>query len=204
MIEVIISIIAITISTFSLFFSIYTYKKTLPKLRFIFYNSKYHFPIKNKKMDLLKGTFHIEMLAVNSGQKEISIVDIFPPIRQVSEIKVYKGDESKPVYMLNNYSKREVMKEEFGKKQHIPISNCQRLRIELAFKLDSNTFDDMNKETGEIWKDLHNKDFIFITSDRKKYKVNASKILAEYPKELNKLYEKPREICEEYGQNIKK
>ena len=29
------------------------------------------------------------------------------------------------------------MKKNFGKKQHIPVLNCQRLRIELGFKLNS-------------------------------------------------------------------
>jgi|SRR3989344_3695764 len=186
MFEFILSIIAMIVSVFSLVFSIYTYKKALPKLRFIFYNSRYHFPIKDGKMDSPRGKFYMEMLVTNSGQKEISIIDIFPLVKQVSEINVYKGDELKPIVMLKDYSKKEVMKKEFGKKQHIPISNCERLRIELSFKVKSQN--ERSLDTGKIWEDIHNKGFIFITSDKKKYKVNAKNMLIEYPKELKKLH----------------
>lgn len=193
MIEIIISVITIIILISSLIFSIYTHKKTLPKLRFIFYNSRYSFHRLKKRLksgqidDFEKAKFSMELLVINSGQKEISIIDIFSPIKQVSEIKIYTQDGDKPTYMLKNYSKKEVMKKNFGKKQHIPILNCQRLRIEFGFKLKSSSMKDQIAETSRIWKDMHNKDFIFVTSDRKKYKVNASKILAEYPKEIRNL-----------------
>ena len=188
MIEIILSIIAIVISIFSLIFGIYIYKRTLPRLKFIFYNSRYRFPrLKKGSLDFHNGKFSMELLVINSGQKEISIIDIFPPIKQVSEIKIYKGENTKPIFMLKKYSKKEMMKKDFGKKQHIPISNCQRLRVEFSFKLRSKDGGEQIDETSQIWKDMHNKDFIFITSDRKKYKVNASKILSEYPKEIRKL-----------------
>lgn len=192
MIEIIISVVAIVIAVSSLIFSIYTHKKTLPKLKFIFYNSRYSLPwLKKKSKDQISDfentKFSMELLAINPGQKEISIVDIFSTIKQVSEIKVYVEDNKEPIYMLKNHSKKEVMKKDFGRKQHIPILNCRRLRIEFGFKLKSLGVQDQISETSQIWKDMHNKDFIFVTSDRKKYKVNASKILAEYPKEMKNL-----------------
>ena len=182
MIDLILSVIAIIISIGSLLLNVYMYVKSLPKLSFIFYSSRYHMPLDKKRHKLISDydKFNMEILAINSGEKEISIIDIFPPIKEVSEIKVYKEDNSNPIYLRKNYSKKEFMEEGFGRKEHIPIKGCQRLRIELSLKLKSNE-DGKYEETSKIWNDVHNKDFIFVTSDRRKYKVNASKILMDNP-----------------------
>ena len=106
MMEFVISIIAIVISLISLFFGIFQYFKSLPMLKFKFYNSNYSFPAgRNGKILFEKGILGIEILVINSGNKEVSIIDILPPVEQTSQIKVFKEDLNKPYYFLKELTK---------------------------------------------------------------------------------------------------
>lgn len=156
----------------SVCFNIFQYFKSLPKLKFKFYNSNYIFPLNLKKKILFeKGVFGMELLVTNFGNKEISVIDIFPPIEQVSQIKVFKDNINKPYYLL-----KELTKFESQQKEHIPLLNCSRLRIELLFKLRTKG-EEQNQEINYIWNKIHNEDILVVTSDNKKYKVNPKNIL---------------------------
>jgi len=163
--------IVVIIAMISLGFNVFQYIKALPVLKFNFYNSKYLFPTKDKKLLFEKGIFDMEVLVINSGNKEISIIDIFPPVEQVSQIKVFKDNLKKPYYLLKDLTKFKPLQ-----KEHIPLLNCSRLKIELLFKLKSSE-DQQSQETEWIWNKLYNEDFIIVTSDNKKYKLNTRKIL---------------------------
>ncbi len=84
---------------------------------------------------------------------------------------MFKDNFKRPYYLL-----RELKKFKPQQKEHIPLLNCSRLRIELStnFKNESNQ---QGQRIEWIWNKLHNEDFIIITSDNKKHKLNAGKIL---------------------------
>lgn len=171
MIAIVISIIAIVLSVISISFNIFKYTKSLPTLKFEFYNSDYSFPLQQNKMLFEKGIFSMEVLVTNSGNKEISIIDILPPVEQVSQIRVFKDNLKRPYFLLKKLKKFKP-----DQKEHIPLLNCSRLRIELLFKLKSET-NQQSQETEWIWNKLYNEAFIIVTSDNKKYKLNTRKIL---------------------------
>lgn len=180
MIEIILSIVAIVVSSFVFTFNIFQYKKSLPHLKFKYSNSNYFFPNdKNKKTLFGKGTFNMEILITNSGVKEVSIVDIFFPIKQLYTIRAFKENSKKIYHLLN---KSENNKLSFHK-DHMPLLNCSQIKIELSFILDSEE-KDHQKETEYIWNKLHSEDFIILTSDNKKYRVNANKLLLERYKRI--------------------
>ncbi len=76
--------IAIIVAVISVGFNIFQYVKSLPSLDFEFYDSNYSFPTtKDNKILFEKGIFGMEVLVTNTGNKEISIIDILPPIENV-------------------------------------------------------------------------------------------------------------------------
>src|SRR3989344_4661992 len=124
----------------------------------------------------------MEVLVTNSGNKEISIIDIFPPVEQVSQIKIFKDNLKKPYYLLKDLTKFKPQQ-----KEHIPLLNCSRLRIELLFKL-KNKDNQQSQEIERIWNRLHNEDFIIVTSDNKRYKLNARRILQKMSKKSSGIF----------------